>query len=745
MANELQLRRGSTAAHATFVGKVGEVTFDTDKKMLVGHDGETEGGFPQGEASAIIQTNGRSVQHHIDNTGIQDEWASGASYAYKDSEWWLDGVLYKALKNTSVDPVGDNVNWRANSSFNKEDLGRLTKYQAASVADMIEGITVGGETVTPTTGQVWSTGGTIWERLSLASGDISDFMYLSDVHIADWGVIDNVDATSVMIEVAGILKGGASLDLGGLRIRQSNQGINTNTFGSLYSADNNRTCYFYLNKKNNITIKNGSLVADVDMTNDCLILAGFQGCQDVTFDNVHFDLQASGTPFFSVNGYETFCGLISFMNDADGTQGKNLTIKSNCTVRINHPDGGSVGPQDGNSVHTYSGKLVGIDYWGTYSQTTPIWIEGLNVESGVKFYECTARVIWCWMHRNINIGDLQFIDCGVQGGQAHSLIRMLHGGENVTVGNQQVKNCWVGTPMVLSNNGGPWHPTNVTIGDWNIIGGGGTFAFNLLDGIDVTIGTIKNNGGDWIRVLSCLFTTNATPNNIVINGVVSHNTDSLVMAVGSKLDGTMVVKSVIGEGVGAGATANGIVLDHSGDGELIIQHAKVSGYNYGLLSQTNAENTKVYNFDFSGNLADGISFFYNAMGGSEWYDGKCNNNGARGMRIPPDAIVRDITAIGNVGNQLEVNANSTLNGFTVDDGANTSLTSAGVGMQEGITGWVIRDGIIKSSNSKFKYGINASQVGTITHNDFIGTVGTTAKWTTFGGSTVVGNTPTDTP
>lgn len=42
----LQLRRGTTAEHASFVGLPGEVTVDTDKKTLVVHDGTAPGGTP---------------------------------------------------------------------------------------------------------------------------------------------------------------------------------------------------------------------------------------------------------------------------------------------------------------------------------------------------------------------------------------------------------------------------------------------------------------------------------------------------------------------------------------------------------------------------------------------------------------------------------------------------------------------------------------------------------------------------
>ena len=46
MAEQLQLRRGTTAQHAIFTGAVGEITVDTDKDVVVVHDGVLAGGFP---------------------------------------------------------------------------------------------------------------------------------------------------------------------------------------------------------------------------------------------------------------------------------------------------------------------------------------------------------------------------------------------------------------------------------------------------------------------------------------------------------------------------------------------------------------------------------------------------------------------------------------------------------------------------------------------------------------------------
>ena len=46
MATQVQFRRGTTGEHSAFTGAVGEVTVDTEKKILCVHDAVTAGGFP---------------------------------------------------------------------------------------------------------------------------------------------------------------------------------------------------------------------------------------------------------------------------------------------------------------------------------------------------------------------------------------------------------------------------------------------------------------------------------------------------------------------------------------------------------------------------------------------------------------------------------------------------------------------------------------------------------------------------
>jgi hypothetical protein len=55
MATQVQQRRGTTTEHATFTGAIGEITVDTDKDVVVVHDGSLAGGYPMAGV-AIAQT-----------------------------------------------------------------------------------------------------------------------------------------------------------------------------------------------------------------------------------------------------------------------------------------------------------------------------------------------------------------------------------------------------------------------------------------------------------------------------------------------------------------------------------------------------------------------------------------------------------------------------------------------------------------------------------------------------------------
>lgn len=53
MSTQVQIRRGTTAQTASFIGAIAEITVDTDKEVVVVHDGVTAGGYPLARESAL--------------------------------------------------------------------------------------------------------------------------------------------------------------------------------------------------------------------------------------------------------------------------------------------------------------------------------------------------------------------------------------------------------------------------------------------------------------------------------------------------------------------------------------------------------------------------------------------------------------------------------------------------------------------------------------------------------------------
>ena len=66
MSTAVQIRKGTTAEHATFTGALAEITVDTDKDVVVVHDGTTAGGFPLAKETTIGMRKPASVGGTVD-------------------------------------------------------------------------------------------------------------------------------------------------------------------------------------------------------------------------------------------------------------------------------------------------------------------------------------------------------------------------------------------------------------------------------------------------------------------------------------------------------------------------------------------------------------------------------------------------------------------------------------------------------------------------------------------------------
>jgi len=96
MTTALQLRRGTTAQHSSFVGAQGEVTVDTDKNVVVVHDGVTPGGTPAAKESDVAVR----VRFDTDEQGL-----TSAQQANVRKNIGLDKVANKDLSNVPNYPL----------------------------------------------------------------------------------------------------------------------------------------------------------------------------------------------------------------------------------------------------------------------------------------------------------------------------------------------------------------------------------------------------------------------------------------------------------------------------------------------------------------------------------------------------------------------------------------------------------------------------------------------------------------
>ena len=126
MAKKLQLRRGTTSQHSSFTGAVGEVTVDTDKDVLVVHDGSTAGGFPSVKSGSIatadlgadcvdgtkIADDSINSEHYVDGSidtaHLSADCVDGTKIADDsiNSEHYVDGSIDTA--HLSADSIGAN-------------------------------------------------------------------------------------------------------------------------------------------------------------------------------------------------------------------------------------------------------------------------------------------------------------------------------------------------------------------------------------------------------------------------------------------------------------------------------------------------------------------------------------------------------------------------------------------------------------------------------------------------------------
>jgi hypothetical protein len=137
MARQIQLRRGTTAQHATFTGAVGEVTVDTDKDALVVHDGVQAGGFPAARESVVTAHTGNTNNPHgvtksqvglgnVDNTSDANKPVSSATQSALNLKADLVSPTFTGVPAAPTADVGTSSTQLATTAFVNAEIANDT-------------------------------------------------------------------------------------------------------------------------------------------------------------------------------------------------------------------------------------------------------------------------------------------------------------------------------------------------------------------------------------------------------------------------------------------------------------------------------------------------------------------------------------------------------------------------------------------------------------------------------------------
>lgn len=188
----IKRRRGTTAQHASFVGLIGELTVDTDKNVLIVHDGATSGGhemadnalsnvnlsniFTAGTGMTITNTGGVLT---FDNTNTADITAVTAGAG-------LTGGGTAGAVNLALDVSGVAANTYGNAttipSITVDTYGRVTNITTNPVAG-VSNLTFNNATGVLTLAT--ADGGSYTATINLSSYDSDDIAEGANLYFTD--------------------------------------------------------------------------------------------------------------------------------------------------------------------------------------------------------------------------------------------------------------------------------------------------------------------------------------------------------------------------------------------------------------------------------------------------------------------------------------------------------------------------------------------------------------------------------
>ena len=260
MSTAVQRRRGTTAQHASFAGLNGELTVDTDKEVVVVHDGATAGGYPMmrenGSNSALALGSAASPSLKWDsNTGLYspglDQVAistNGTGRLFVDASGNVNVDNYTFFVDATNNRIGIGVgspskDLHLGSTSATLRLGTDSSAQYGDIyRDPADGlIKYDSAQASPFCGHVFLTSGT--ERLRITAAGrlgLGTSAPQNTLHVVGPSATTNIGAT-VLVDSSAAL----AADIGGSIAFRGTDGTAVRTFGLIRGGktDNNSASF----------------------------------------------------------------------------------------------------------------------------------------------------------------------------------------------------------------------------------------------------------------------------------------------------------------------------------------------------------------------------------------------------------------------------------------------------------------------------------------------------------------------
>lgn len=185
----VQQYRGTTAQHSAYIGPVGELTVDTDKNVVVVHDGSTAGGHPTVPDKFLLKSAGGILKF---NAGAEAP-LQGDSIAVEIDLSALENALGGPLTAGDGIIVEDGNTISVNNTVLRTNVQQvITAVKTFDTGYFGKAVAVGSTVISPTNGAVFTktiTTDTTFSISAIPSGAASCFtLVLTDggSHTVGW-------------------------------------------------------------------------------------------------------------------------------------------------------------------------------------------------------------------------------------------------------------------------------------------------------------------------------------------------------------------------------------------------------------------------------------------------------------------------------------------------------------------------------------------------------------------------------